>query len=146
MSANPLAYNLSAVRKNIDIHIEIQGLSNVPLISAEDETYEEKQETIVDVIKAKAKGDVDPVIRSQQRVDLDDDEIEEKPYNCQRELQKLSRMTVAKLQQKDERGREKLAWKLSDFFKRDGMTIITRKRYSTDNESKGEKTSPSMAV
>ncbi|GFY69991.1 hypothetical protein TNIN_44461 [Trichonephila inaurata madagascariensis] len=56
---------------------EEKGLSNVPLISAEDETYEEKVETPVDVIKDKAKGDVDPIILSQQRVGLHHDEIEE---------------------------------------------------------------------
>ncbi|GFU33148.1 hypothetical protein TNCV_4156671 [Trichonephila clavipes] len=41
---------------------EKKGLSNAPLISAEDETHEGKGETPVDVIKDKAKGDVDPVI------------------------------------------------------------------------------------
>ncbi|GFU72271.1 hypothetical protein TNCV_4474461 [Trichonephila clavipes] len=53
-------------------------LSNVPLIYAEDETYEEKEETPVDARKAKAKGDVNLLILSKERVDLDDDEIEEK--------------------------------------------------------------------
>ncbi|GFY37065.1 uncharacterized protein TNIN_349781 [Trichonephila inaurata madagascariensis] len=52
--------------------------SNVPLISAEDETYEEKEGTPVDVIKDKAKGDINPVILSKERGDLDDDEIERK--------------------------------------------------------------------
>ncbi|GFT89041.1 hypothetical protein TNCV_3084711 [Trichonephila clavipes] len=80
---------------------EEKGLSNVPLISAEDETYEEKEETPVDERKAKAKGDVNPVILSKERVDLDDDEIEEeKPKLPKRKLKNLSRMIVAKLQQK----------------------------------------------
>ncbi|GFY55606.1 hypothetical protein TNIN_473471 [Trichonephila inaurata madagascariensis] len=75
-------------------------------------------------------------VGSKERVDLDDDEIEEeKPKLLKRKLKKLSRMIVAKLQQKvnlkapsnivlipqhwsfrreysqDKRGREKLAWK-----------------------------------
>ncbi|GFU70309.1 hypothetical protein TNCV_2106481 [Trichonephila clavipes] len=66
------------------------------LISAEDETYEEKGETPVDVIKDKAKGDVDPVILSKQQVDLDYDEMGEELSEI---TQKLSRMAVAKLQQ-----------------------------------------------
>ncbi|GFW08723.1 hypothetical protein TNCV_20201 [Trichonephila clavipes] len=50
--------------------------SNVPLISTEDE--KEKEETPVDVIKDKAKGDINPVNLSKERVDLHDDEIERK--------------------------------------------------------------------
>ncbi|GFW75344.1 hypothetical protein TNCV_4189981 [Trichonephila clavipes] len=46
-------------------------------VSAEVETNEEKGETPVDVIKAKAKDDLNLVILSKERVDLDDDEIEE---------------------------------------------------------------------
>ncbi|GFS33299.1 hypothetical protein TNIN_221581 [Trichonephila inaurata madagascariensis] len=38
--------------------------SHVPLISAEDETYEEKEETLADVIKD--KGDINPVILSKE--------------------------------------------------------------------------------
>ncbi|GFW40147.1 hypothetical protein TNCV_5118301 [Trichonephila clavipes] len=80
---------------------EEKGLSNIPLISAENETYEEKEETPVDVMKDKAKCDVDLVILSKQRVDLDDDEIgEEKSKLPKRKLKKLSIMTGAKLQQK----------------------------------------------
>ncbi|GFW22515.1 hypothetical protein TNCV_3364271 [Trichonephila clavipes] len=66
-----------------------------------DETYGRKEETPVDVRKDKAKGDVNPVILSRERVDLDGDEIEEeKPKLLKRKLKKLSRMIVAKLQQK----------------------------------------------
>ncbi|GFU69429.1 hypothetical protein TNCV_5123551 [Trichonephila clavipes] len=66
-----------------------------------DETYGEKEETPVDVRKDKAKGDVNTAILSRERVDLDDDEIEEeKPKLLKRKLKKLSRMIVAKLQQK----------------------------------------------
>ncbi|GFY57519.1 hypothetical protein TNIN_218861, partial [Trichonephila inaurata madagascariensis] len=44
---------------------------------------------------------INPVILSKERVDLDNDEIEEeKPKLPKRKLNKLSRMTVAKLQQK----------------------------------------------
>ncbi|GFS71539.1 hypothetical protein TNCV_5052221 [Trichonephila clavipes] len=77
---------------------EEKGLSTVPLISAVGETYEEKVETPVDVIKDKAKGDVDPVILSKHRVDLDDDEIEEELPK--KKLDKLSMTAVAELQQK----------------------------------------------
>ncbi|GFS33827.1 hypothetical protein TNIN_104511 [Trichonephila inaurata madagascariensis] len=45
---------------------EEKGLSNVLLISAEDETYEEKEEAPVDVIKDKVKEDIDPIILSKQ--------------------------------------------------------------------------------
>ncbi|GFW38470.1 uncharacterized protein TNCV_4609771 [Trichonephila clavipes] len=123
---------------------EEKGLSNALLISAEDETYEEKGKTPVDVIKDKAEGDVDPIILSKQRVDLDDEAIEELP---KRKLKKLSRMTVDKLQQKvnlkassnivlipqhwdvryeysqDKRG-EKLAGKLPNFIKRTGVVKV----------------------
>ncbi|GFX81362.1 hypothetical protein TNCV_142121 [Trichonephila clavipes] len=68
--------------------------SNVPLISAEDEKYEEREETPVDVLKDKVKDDLIPVIFSKERVDINDDEIEEgKPKLA--EEKKLSRMTVA---------------------------------------------------
>ncbi|GFX01626.1 hypothetical protein TNCV_3971261 [Trichonephila clavipes] len=43
--------------------------SDVPLIFAEDKKYEGKEETLVDVIKAKAKEDINPVILSKERVD-----------------------------------------------------------------------------
>ncbi|GFY45070.1 hypothetical protein TNIN_420791 [Trichonephila inaurata madagascariensis] len=90
------------------------------------------------VRKDKANGDIDPVILNREQVDLDDDEIEqEKSKLPNRKLEKLSRITVAKLQQKvdlkassnivlipqywsfrreysqDKRGREKLAGKLT---------------------------------
>ncbi|GFU95616.1 hypothetical protein TNCV_3332821 [Trichonephila clavipes] len=58
-----------------------------------------KEETPVDVRTDKAKG-VNPIILSKERRDLDDDEIEEEtPKLPERKLKKLSRMTVAKLQQ-----------------------------------------------
>ncbi|GFY41164.1 hypothetical protein TNIN_220311 [Trichonephila inaurata madagascariensis] len=95
LSADP-----DAVAQPITVEEE-KDLSNVPLISAEDEAYEEKEETLVDAIKDKAKGNINPVILGRERADLDDDEIEEeKPKPLKRKLNKLSRMTVAKLQQK----------------------------------------------
>ncbi|GFS55901.1 hypothetical protein TNIN_468751 [Trichonephila inaurata madagascariensis] len=108
----------------------------------------ERRETPVDVIKDKSKGDINPVILSKKRVDIDNDEIEEeKPKLPKRKLKKISRTTVAKLQQKvnlkastnialvpqhrsfkrkysqDKEGIEKLAWKLPDFIKRIGMKV-----------------------
>ncbi|GFV07139.1 hypothetical protein TNCV_3601591 [Trichonephila clavipes] len=45
---------------------------------------EGKENTPVDVRKDKAEGDVDPVILNRERVDLDNDEIEEeKPKLCE---------------------------------------------------------------
>ncbi|GFY55182.1 hypothetical protein TNIN_473701 [Trichonephila inaurata madagascariensis] len=70
-------------------------------VSTEDEKYEEKGGIPVNVMKDKAKDDLNPVIFSKERVDLDDDEIEEEiPKLPKRKLENLSRMTVAKLQQK----------------------------------------------
>ncbi|GFT41507.1 hypothetical protein TNCV_3942671 [Trichonephila clavipes] len=40
-------------------------------VSAEDEMYKEKEETPLDVKKDKAKDDLNPVILSKERVDLD---------------------------------------------------------------------------
>ncbi|GFS65164.1 hypothetical protein TNIN_287071 [Trichonephila inaurata madagascariensis] len=115
--------------------------SNVPPISAEDETYGGK-ETPVDVIKDKGKEDINPVILSKEQVDLGDDEIEEEKSKLpNRKLKVLSRMTVAKLQQKDKKGREKLAWKLPDFIKRIGVVKVRQllqERESKDNESEDE--------
>ncbi|GFW14395.1 uncharacterized protein TNCV_3328081 [Trichonephila clavipes] len=98
----------------------------------------EKEETSVDVIKD--KDDLNPVILSKERMVFDEDEIEEEtPKLQERKLKKLSRMTIAKLQQtvdlkasskivltpqhwrfrreysQDKSGIGKLAWKLTDF-------------------------------
>ncbi|GFY55151.1 hypothetical protein TNIN_89881 [Trichonephila inaurata madagascariensis] len=83
---------------------EEKGLSRysfkVPL-SAIDEMYEEREQTPVNVIKDQAKGDINPVNLSKETLDLEDDEIEEEKSNLsKRKLSKLSRMTVAELQQK----------------------------------------------
>ncbi|GFS46565.1 hypothetical protein TNIN_340771 [Trichonephila inaurata madagascariensis] len=114
-------------------------------VSAEDETHEEKEETSVIVIK----DCLNPSILSKERVDLDDDEIEEeKPKLPKRKLKNLSRMTLAELQPKvtlkassnviliplhqrfkrkysqNKREIEKLAWKLPDFIKRIGIMKV----------------------
>ncbi|GFW16923.1 hypothetical protein TNCV_2760511 [Trichonephila clavipes] len=86
-----LSTDPDAVAQSVVVQ-EKKGLSrdasNVPLISAEDETYAAKEETPVDVMKNKAKGDINPVILSKERVDLDDDQIEEKPKYFLREISK----------------------------------------------------------
>ncbi|GFU41431.1 uncharacterized protein TNCV_2171841 [Trichonephila clavipes] len=59
----------------------------------------EKEEISVDVIKD--KDDLNLVILSKERIDFDEDEIEEeKPKLPERKLKKLSRITVAESQQK----------------------------------------------
>ncbi|GFX70549.1 uncharacterized protein TNCV_875231 [Trichonephila clavipes] len=107
------------------------------------------REISVDVIKE--KDDHNQVILSKDRIDFDEDEIEEeKPKFPKRKHKFISRMTVAELQQKvnlkassnmvlmpqhwsfrgeysqnkSEMG--KLAWKLMDFIKRDGTVKIRR--------------------
>ncbi|GFX97559.1 uncharacterized protein TNCV_2841191 [Trichonephila clavipes] len=110
----------------------------------------------VDVIKD--KGDLNPVILSNERMDFDEDEIEEeKPKLPKRKSKNLSRRTVAELQQKvnlkassnmvlipqhwslrreysqDKSGIGKLAWKLTDFIKRYGTVKI--RRSSRENRS-----------
>ncbi|GFT26714.1 hypothetical protein TNCV_3605101 [Trichonephila clavipes] len=67
-------------------------------VPAQDEMYEEKEETSVYVIKGKEV--LNPVILSKERMDFNEDEIEEKPKLPKRKLKNLSRMRVAKLQQK----------------------------------------------
>ncbi|GFS66667.1 uncharacterized protein TNCV_229311 [Trichonephila clavipes] len=108
----------------------------------------EKEEISVDGIKD--KGDLNPVSLSKERIDFDEDEIEEKPKLPKRKRKNLSRMTVAESQQKvnlkassnmvlipqhwsfrreysqDKSGIGKLAWKLTDFIKRDGTVKIRR--------------------
>ncbi|GFS54622.1 uncharacterized protein TNCV_2749181 [Trichonephila clavipes] len=103
----------------------------------------EKEEISVDVIKD--KDDLKPVILSKEKIDFDEDEIKEKPKLPKRKRKNLSRMTAAELQQKgnlkvssnmvlipqhwsfrgehsqDKSGMGKLAWKLTDFIKRDGL-------------------------
>ncbi|GFY16247.1 uncharacterized protein TNCV_2348921 [Trichonephila clavipes] len=107
----------------------------------------EKEEISVHVIKD--KDDLNHVILSKERIDFDEDEIEEeKTKLLKRKRKNLSKMTVAELQQKvnlkassnmvlipqhwsfrreyshDKSGIGKLAWKLTDFIKRDGTVKI----------------------
>ncbi|GFV19270.1 uncharacterized protein TNCV_1475561 [Trichonephila clavipes] len=116
----------------------------------------EKEEISVDVIKDKDESN--PVILSKERIDFDEDEIEEEKLKLpKRKCKNLSRRTVAELQQKvnlkassnivlipqhwslrreysqDKSGIGKLAWKLSDFIKRDGTVKI--RRSSRENRS-----------
>ncbi|GFW98435.1 retrovirus-related Pol polyprotein from transposon opus [Trichonephila clavipes] len=116
----------------------------------------EKEEISVDVIKDKDESN--PVILSKERIDLDENEIEEEKLKLpKRKRKNLSRRIVAELQQKvnlkassnmvlipqhwsfrgeysqDKSGIGKLAWKLSDFIKRDGTVNI--RRSSRENRS-----------
>ncbi|GFV98873.1 uncharacterized protein TNCV_2913901 [Trichonephila clavipes] len=113
--------------------------------------YEEKEEISVDVIKD--KNDLNPVILIKERMDFNEDEIEEEKLKLcvpKRKRKNLSRMTVAELQPKgnlkassnivlipqhwsfrreyvqDKSGIGKLALKLTDFIKRDGTVKIRR--------------------
>ncbi|GFV33293.1 uncharacterized protein TNCV_1498151 [Trichonephila clavipes] len=115
-----------------------------------------KEEISVDVIKDKDESN--GVILSKERIDFDEDEIEEEKLKLpKRKRKNLSRRTVAELQQKvnlkassnmvlipqhwsfrgeysqDKSGIGKLAWKLSDFIKRDGTVNI--RRSSRENRS-----------
>ncbi|GFY29181.1 uncharacterized protein TNCV_4723091 [Trichonephila clavipes] len=105
----------------------------------------------------KDKGDLNSVILSKERMDFDEDEIEEeKPKLPKRKRNNLSRRTVAEIQQKvilkassnmvlipqhwsfreysqDKSEMGKLAWKLTDFIKRDGTVKI--RRSSRENRS-----------
>ncbi|GFY43378.1 uncharacterized protein TNIN_93381 [Trichonephila inaurata madagascariensis] len=137
----------------MSIKAEQKCLQEVP---AQNEMCEEKGETSVDVIKD--KDDLNPVILSKERVDSDDYEIgEETPKLPERKPKKLSRMTVAKLQQtvglkassnmvfipqnwsfrrecsQDKSRIGKLAWKLMDFIKRDGTIKIRRSSREREN-------------
>ncbi|GFS64958.1 transposon Ty3-I Gag-Pol polyprotein [Trichonephila clavipes] len=116
----------------------------------------EKEEISVDVIKDKDESNL--VILSKERIDFDEDEIEEEKLKLpKRKRKNLNRRTVAELQQKvnlkassnmvlipqhwsfrgeysqDKSGIGKLAWKLSDFIKRDGTVNI--RRSSRENRS-----------
>ncbi|GFU57519.1 uncharacterized protein TNCV_3636831 [Trichonephila clavipes] len=115
----------------------------------------EKEEISVDVIKDKDESN--PVILSKERIDFDEDEIEEEKLKLPKRKRKNLNRTVAELQQKvnlkassnmvlipqhwsfrgeysqDKSGIGKLAWKLSDFIKRDGTVNI--RRSSRENRS-----------
>ncbi|GFY48421.1 hypothetical protein TNIN_68321 [Trichonephila inaurata madagascariensis] len=130
-------------------------------VYAENEMFEEKEETSVDVIKD--KDDINPVILSKERMDFDEDEIEEeKPKLSKGKLKNSSRMTVAELQQKVNlkassniiliplhrmlnvnicriKGNRKTCLETAGFYQTnwyyEGAAIITRERRSKDDES-----------
>ncbi|GFS59034.1 uncharacterized protein TNCV_69351 [Trichonephila clavipes] len=104
------------------------------------------------------RNESNPAILNKKRIDFDEDEIEEEKLKLpKRKRKNLSRRTVAELQQKvnlkassnivlipqhwslrreysqDKSGIGKLAWKLSDFIKRDGTVKI--RRSSRENRS-----------
>ncbi|GFY48306.1 hypothetical protein TNIN_475431 [Trichonephila inaurata madagascariensis] len=85
--AQMLSVDPDAVAQPVAVGEEkgLSGDSSIVLLNfAEDGMYEEKEETPVDVIKAKV--DINPVILSKETLDLEDDEIEEKPKLLKRKL------------------------------------------------------------
>ncbi|GFR03191.1 splicing factor 3B subunit 2 [Trichonephila clavata] len=124
-----------------------RDLSKVPLIPADKEMCEGKEETPVNVIRDEVKDDINPAILNKETLDLEYNEIkEEKSKLFQGKRNKLRRKTVAELQQKvnlkastkiilvthhwcfkgkqdkqDKQGIEKLAWKLHDCIKQIGI-------------------------
>ncbi|GFV96429.1 uncharacterized protein TNCV_2870061 [Trichonephila clavipes] len=135
---------------------QIQTRSTDQYAVAQSVVVEKEKEEISVVIKGKDESN--PVILSKERMDFDKDEIEEeKPKLTKRKCKNLSRRTVAELQQKvnlkassnmvlipqhwslrreysqDKSGIGKLAWKLTDFIKRDGTVNI--RRSSQENRS-----------
>ncbi|GFQ72777.1 hypothetical protein TNCT_246831 [Trichonephila clavata] len=140
--AQMLSVNLDAVAQPVIVG-KGKGLfrdsSKVPLIPADNEMCEGKEETSVNVIRDKVKDDINPAIFSKETLDLEDDEIEEEKSKLfKRKLKKLRRKTVAELQQKVNlkassniilvlhhwcfKGKQdKPAWKLLDFIKRVGI-------------------------
>ncbi|GFW94484.1 uncharacterized protein TNCV_2702051 [Trichonephila clavipes] len=117
----------------------------------------EKEEISVDVIKDKDESN--PVILSKERIDFDEDEIEEEKLKLPKreKTQKLKQKDSCRITTKvnlkassnmvlipqhwslrreysqDKSGIGKLAWKLSDFIKRDGTVKI--RRSSRENRS-----------
>ncbi|GFT49241.1 uncharacterized protein TNCV_4582491 [Trichonephila clavipes] len=122
-----------------------------------------EKEISFDVIKD--KSDLNPVILSKERMDFDKDESEEKPKLPKGKRKNLSRRTVAEVQQKvnlkasstmvlipqhwsfrgehsqDKSGMGKLAWKLTDFIKRDGTVKIQQSSVGEEKRREGEKKS-----
>ncbi|GFR19808.1 splicing factor 3B subunit 2 [Trichonephila clavata] len=117
---------------------------------------EGKEETPVDVIRDKVKDDINPAILSKETLDLEDDKIEEERSTLfKRKLKKLSRKTVAELEQKvncntcdyilafhhwcfkdkqDKQGIEKPSWKLLDFIKRVGIMKMGQALQERDDQ------------
>ncbi|GFV08504.1 uncharacterized protein TNCV_2937201 [Trichonephila clavipes] len=86
----------------------------------------EKEEISVDVIKD--KGDFNPVILSKERIDFDEDEIEEEKSKLpKRKRKNLSRMTVAESQQKVNLKAS------SNMRKLNGQTKSAKKQWRTES-------------
>ncbi|GFV22966.1 uncharacterized protein TNCV_1534011 [Trichonephila clavipes] len=126
---------------------QVQTRSEAQYAAAQSVVVEE--EISVDVIKD--KDDLNPVILSKERIDFEEDEIEEEKPNLPKQKRKnLSRRTVAELQQKvilkassnmvlipqhwnfrgeysqDKSEMGKFVSKLTNFIKRDGTVKIRR--------------------
>ncbi|GFR22432.1 uncharacterized protein TNCT_297261 [Trichonephila clavata] len=97
---------------------------NVPPISADDEMYEEKEETSVDVIKDKAKEDVNPVCVNSN-LKISSNVILVPHHSCFKRKNSL-----------DKRGVERHALELLDFIKRFG---IMRRRQALRERTKTTK-------
>ncbi|GFW43629.1 uncharacterized protein TNCV_4769801 [Trichonephila clavipes] len=138
---------------------QIQTRSTDQYVVAQSVVEKEKEEISVDVIKDKDESN--PVMLSKERIDFDEDEIEEEKLKLSKRKRKnLSRRTVAELQQKmnlkassnmvlipqhwslrceysqDKSGIRKLAWKLTDFIKRDGTVNIRRSLWRSHREER----------
>ncbi|GFS63457.1 uncharacterized protein TNCV_4610531 [Trichonephila clavipes] len=129
---------------------QVQTRSEAQYAAAQSVVVEKEREEISgDVIKG--KNDLNFVILSKERIDFEEDEIEEeKPNLPKRKRKNLSRGTVAELQQKailkassnvvlipqhwnfrgeysqDKSEMGKFVWKLTNFIKRDGTVKIGR--------------------
>ncbi|GFQ69911.1 hypothetical protein TNCT_324001 [Trichonephila clavata] len=90
-----------------------RDLSKVPLIPADNEMCEGKEETPVHVIRDEVKDDINPAILNKDTLGLEYDEIEE-------EKSKLFQ-GKRKQDKQDKQGIEKPAWKLHDCIKQIGI-------------------------
>ncbi|GFR20218.1 hypothetical protein TNCT_405781 [Trichonephila clavata] len=131
----------------------------VPLIPADKEICEGKEETPVDVIRDEVKDDINPSILSKETLDLEYDEIEEEKSKLfQRKRKILSRKKVVELQQKvnlkassniilvfhhwcfkgkqDKQEIEKPAWKLHDCIKQIGIMKMGQALRERDNQKR----------
>ncbi|GFQ90823.1 uncharacterized protein TNCT_609151 [Trichonephila clavata] len=102
--AQMLSVNPDAVAQPVIVG-EGKGLSRdaskVPLIPADKEMCEGKEETPVDVIRDEVKDDINPAILNKETLDLEYDEIKEEESKLfLGKRKKLSRKTVAELQHK----------------------------------------------
>ncbi|GFY70962.1 uncharacterized protein TNIN_239621 [Trichonephila inaurata madagascariensis] len=135
-----------AIEKVLALRSEqVQMLSADPDAVAQPVTVEEEKNSSRDSSNVPSIFSKD---ETKERVDSDDDKIEEETPKLPKKLKELSRMTVVKSQQKvnskassnivlvpqhwsfkrkhsqDKDGIEKLAWKLPDFIKRTGVMKI----------------------